>query len=384
MHPLSHVSFTLVLQTLSNPGMTALPDMCNRAEGIMELWMGKEGFQGFQERLDNTKSNMDLSDILEINEIPALNVFHHLILLYVSSNLPDKLKRAKRLLQYMETQQDRVSVNNIFPNTWTYNAILLAMLRQTRQITTFSKGNRDKNRFSSRHQRNSSAGNAVYAMKLLDSMVEHPGSRPDRETFRMLLKLWARTKSPQCGVRAEEILTRMEIYSACSSSAWAIDRSSYQSAMLCMTEAAERGAIGSAKRAMRILDKMESQCNASIVIEDPNICLKSVYNDKLRPESFEYEKVIQTCSRTCIPSDKDVALEIAFDAYNRMIEHGIHPTAGSYSWLLICCANLLPNELNRRLELANHVFQAASDQNKMSQRVLDAFRLAKGEEPDTT
>mmetsp|Transcript_27143 Transcript_27143/g.41599 ORF Transcript_27143/g.41599 Transcript_27143/m.41599 type:complete len:451 (+) Transcript_27143:1-1353(+) len=396
MHQLSHISYSLVLQTLSNPGVKALPDMCARAESLIELWMGKEAFRRLVNA--NEEDDMHASVLLpRTSEVPDLNVFHHLILLYVSSGRPDKMERAKRLLRYMQCNSDK----SHYPNVYTYNGILRGLLHQNRKLMRMYEA--DKGQMDNSCKRDA-AVNSSFAHEMLDTMSDNPWSRPNRETFMLLINMWKSSKSSQGGDRAQELLSRMETYSGISGNDWNIQRDSYQSTMQCWVEAAAAGQAGAAERAYRILLSMETQSGSGSLNfpQDPaggpnmklwsqvdeatltvrNAAALEPYKNYLCPVAFDYNSVMETCSKTCLPSDRDIALEIAFDAYNRMIARGVRPTSRSYSALLNCCAALLPDAPDRRNELARTVFQAASSENKVNDSVLQAFRLAKNGESE--
>jgi len=198
----------------------------------------------------------------------------------------------------------------------------------------------------------------------------------------------------------------------------------YQLAMECWIESAFRSQPSAAMSALALLDRAEGQCRRifpvditsplpsptppppsapgeptpSIIVNDNNNSSKimktlSIYNEAVRPNENVYTSLIKVCANTKRKADMAQALQISFDVYNRMIDHGIQPTANLYAYLLSCCANLMsssssssssyyghssssPLSYRKRMELAETVFEAACHQGQVNNFVLKNLKRA--------
>ena len=84
--------------------------------------------------------------------------------------------------------------------------------------------------------------------------------------------------------------------------------------------------------------------------------------------------IIRACARTCIDNDKPEALEIAFEAYNNMLEENIALSPYTYVQLLKCCQLVDPSAHDQALKLSREIFQAACFHGLVSRHVMHSLK----------
>ena len=401
------ITFNLLLDTLARGGHGVIPNLCNRADAVVERMVGKNNFL----RLvgDNPLKQHYNEEVGSFRVEPDLYTKHLLLRVYAEEGGSKRyLMRARRLLLSMEQSRSemessgRSSINNkrrgtggrewseedfkSLPNRDSYNAVLRSM------VYSGGEPNVQDSILSSRGSQEAHES-ARYGTRLLGDMARHESSQPSKFSFNYVLRLWAKSGAEEAGDRAEELLSKMEVRAVVSTTSKKADSVglspaelprpdalSYQNAIACWGVSAANSYPGAASRAMRLLDAMEAQVNPGFesfgANDSRNYLLDHIYNEAVRPNRYVFTMLIMTCACTQLEEDKSDALRIAFDAYNRMIDAGLTPSSDTYAYLLKCCENLLPHEAQRdqRNELSRTVFDAARDNGAVNSRLLLCLR----------
>jgi hypothetical protein len=359
-------SYSLVLEAYRNAGWKAIPNMIDEAEKLLKSYVGENMFNAVVEY--NEQSVLPKVD---------MQVFESLLYMLTAKITPKRYTRAKNILKCAEdvrmatgpmiASNKNESVES-FPKCSTYNAILVGTRRKIngilRQIERLGEHESEIKRL-----RQAIKEEASYATSCLDRMALHPSSFPDARTFEYLLDLWIDAALPESGERADEILSRMSLRQACAGPTFSVQgRWIYSKALQCWLKSAEASVPGSLHRALRVLDKMEAATGIrttplsavdSYSATEKNIISLVYEKNDIEEIQSAYKAGIYICS--LCTEDPEVALEAAFDLYNRMIAAGILPDEKTFTCLLSCCTNLLPRDRNRREELAKTVIAFAGD-----------------------
>lgn len=348
-----YAPYRLLLDIFLNVGTTALPDVCDRAELVVQRCIGPKVLANL------SKSNADGISVSSDHFFPLL---HRLVTFYVNEGGEDNFHRAVNIVRNMEkarstrkmgrghkTNQGGRPMDAHFPNVTTYNTVMRGIVQRMHKDPS------------------SSADLESLALDMMNDMTLHPSSWPNEVTFKRLLTIIGGRHEP------EEILSRMEVRKA-----FLADRinkmdiqHAYRFALLSLKLAAQDGQPDTARRAQWHLSKMETQSGVSGVslsaLENysdmEKDVMESVYNSHLQPSLDDYNLVIKICSKVQVPSEMESALDIAFQVYENMKARQISPKPKTIEDLLWCCINLLPKDPVRRKEKAGMVLKFAKDQD---------------------
>ena len=365
-------AYSLVLETFRNAGKKALPDMIGRSEHLLKQFCGKDLFYKVVDRNGVPQSNQDLS------------VFESLACMYAEAGGTDKgksLQRAKNILECAEdrrkveqgssTNNDKALTSTMFPSVDVYNVILSGIMKEMKCLKAESRKAADV-RFVQQMMRDE----AMYATSFLDRMVVDRASLPNQVTFARITKIWAFSKLPESGERADEILSRWNIRRACTGPPVENNESIGYQALRCWATSANASIPGALERALRILRKEEASTganktpfnSANAYSDAEKKIIDHVYENRGTALRNQYNAAILVCS--LCRHEPEAALEAAFDIYNRMIAGGMTPIEETFILLISCCSNLLPKESKRRSELAETVVAFARDSGVSTEGII--------------
>jgi len=392
-------SYDIVVNTLYAAGHPVIPDMCDRVDKIMEQMMGKEAYLGW---IGEWKTPPTSPQVIGTTTLqPDMKMHHTLIVIFSTTRNSSYIARARVLLKLVEDHNklfsnegeqgsDMQEKTKNIPSGWpTYRAYnsFLAGLNSLASVEV-KRAWKKKQIAVNGGKYPTIESNAKFAMSLLDSMLHRDASMPNMDTFHYIMRLWSVSGSKYAGERGEELLSRMELHGACNfDELYDVMKSnhlSYEIALECWATSANAMQPGAARRALTLLERMESQCYKIDFKDDRDTKntvqsneLTNIYNSNLSVEketSFVYSAVIHACTLTRLNSDKDDAFRIAFDVYNRMTEHGIIPTQLIFRDLLNCCVLLPASAQKRRIQLSQTVFEAACENGCVDARVLSKLQ----------
>ncbi|KAG7356466.1 PPR: pentatricopeptide repeat domain containing protein [Nitzschia inconspicua] len=219
------------------------------------------------------------------------------------SRAPDAAQKAEAILHYMD-------LNDLVPNTVTYNAILNAI----------AVGNQvDK---------------ALKAEDLVQQMKERcekgQPCEPDVYTYQSLIQAWSKTTLPGAPQKAEEILWYMDVASE-QNDKLTPNAYCFTTVIHCWARSSEKNRARSAYNLLNTLMKRSQ-----------DISINPKKANQLRPNVKTFTAVLNACAR---PSDVVEALDAFAIAKLTMAELSVgvygHPNFLSYAAFLSVCATAL-------------------------------------------
>ena len=357
------------LQLIRIIGQQDIPS--DMVDTVMNNLIGKEAYEALY-----TDENRDLPTKVDYK------VLSELAYIFCTSG-GQHLDRAKVILNKMQKKRnqylDQNENGNIFwstnhPSKTLYNQFILG----TYLLHSEVKGDYEKVvTFKNNHKvQKQIKEDALYATSLLDSMIKHDSSMPAPITYYRLLRLWSMCKSKESGEIAEEILSKMHVQM--SSSFSYEDKKNmenlffqiYQSVLECWKSSLDAQRPGVALRVGLLLDRMSAQRNFDFgsldMIEDAN------KGRKVQDPVHMYNAALKCCAETTLESDKENALKVGFDIFNKMNSENIAPSPLTMMLLLLCCRFAPTHE--KRINLSSQVFEAACEDGVVSKGVLRCLK----------
>jgi hypothetical protein len=184
---------------------------------------------------DSTSTGSDAPTPI-LNLEPNLDTYHWLVDIYSNSTDITNTMRSLSLLRKMiqiRNRESQTSSASFAPSTGTHCKVLRALLARVDDLSEYSIANIAKEMTQN-----------------LDSMVLYGSSLPNHVVYLYLLQLWQKSRSPEAGQYAEEILSRMEI-SEMYQNDLKISSGPYFIALSCWLTSAIAGRSDAAERAYR-------------------------------------------------------------------------------------------------------------------------------------
>jgi hypothetical protein len=356
---------SIVLHCMSVAGISSSPEMCDEADQLMKRALGGASYYKLKGRISSKKGRVDAQ---------ALHLVHFLVQIYASSGEEIRLEGAQRMLEYMK-QKDTEGVGRfiVFPNRDTFNSVLKGLLRRHEAVKRSDPKDRDAVR-----------KDIKYAMGLLDYMLSSKeiGCWPNEVTFALLFRLLSSTKQSDVGELAEELLSKIEIRrSFPGSHDVKINLSAYHHALGCWLEVAcSSSGKGVCERALRLLDKLEVQSMPLLLnhLEARTVAQRiPIYDIDLQPNRNTYKLVMQICAEVKDPAERQQAVDLASDVYQRMADRGITPGEDMDDLLKRCQDKLLASP-EEDTESEQDVVDQESEQDEISTSdyVVESVKLS--------
>jgi hypothetical protein len=204
---------------------------------------------------------------------------------------------------------------------------------------------------------------AIYATKLLDTILTTKPSITNTYSCYRVIRLWGATNSEEAGRRGEEILGKLTIGLLLNKDQHLVRDvvlRAKQSTLENWSASAAAGAPGAACSAFNLLERMRER-----IIEE------NMDDERLRKEmAYLYVAVIRACAKTILECDKELALDIAFETYNKMLDDNVTLTPYLYVQLMKCCQLASSTSHDKAIRLSKEVFQAACMNGLVSRHVL--------------
>ena len=116
---------------------------------------------------------------------------------------------------------------------------------------------------------------------------------------------------------------------------------------------------------------MEVQCGRGLVLDkksDENAeeneeseSIDDIYDTSMRPKNSFYPLVLKICAATRVKQDMSRAMTIAFEIYDKIIEHGMKPSPKTFELMYTCVVNFLDQHPEEEKDkLLQRVFDPAS------------------------
>jgi hypothetical protein len=302
----------IVLHCMAVSGNSSSPEMCDEADQVMKRALGATIFYRFKRRMSANEGKVGTQDI---------HLIHFLVQIYASSGEEMRLKGAQRMLEFVKSKDTKgVGLFIVFPNRDTFNSVLKGILRHHTENKSLP------------NDKESSRRDITYAMGLLDYMLTTKESAcwPNEVTFALLFRLLSALKNWDVGELSEELLSKLEIRrSFPGSHDVKINLSAYHHTLGCWLEVAKSSpGKGVTERALRLLDKLEVQSMPLLLsrLEVRKVGNQfPIYDIDLQPNRITYRLVMQICAEAKDPVERQQAVEVAADVYQRMIDRGITP-----------------------------------------------------------
>ena len=187
--------------------------------------------------LGSSDSHWITSDaVSKLHLEPNLDTYHWLVDIYSTSSEIENTMRSLSLLRKMiqiRNKELQTASASFAPSTGTHSKVLRALLSKVDDLSD-----------------SAIAKIAREMTQSLDSMVLHGSSFPNHIVYFSLLQLWQKSRSPEAGQCAEEILSRMEI-SGMYQNDLKIVSGPYFIALSCWLTSAMAGRSDAAERAYR-------------------------------------------------------------------------------------------------------------------------------------
>ncbi len=336
----------------------------------------------YQEKIDDLMVRMIGKDLYENllrsdgGTVPpefSHHILQDLVHSFASARDRECLDKAKVLLEKMgktrsaalQKDPNFTSWNPKFPFSSSYNSVIMGCVLYGDDV--ISRSIKLKKPVSK--ERKLLYQDAIYAMRLLDSMLGSESSLPQLHTYSRLVRLLSNSMSRNAGKRAEEVLSRMEVQRAFSMDMRSIKDVDLgvkikQAALECWAVSAAAGLPRAAMSASLLFHRLDERLNQEL----------GGNPERRQAKIFFYNAVIKACSETTLQNEKVEALEIAFDMYNRICADEIAPTSLTFVLLLKCCQLLPPSSQDRVMKLSKEIFGEACSNGRVSRHVLFMLR----------
>jgi hypothetical protein len=333
---------SIVLNCMSVAGISSSPEMCDDADSLIKRALGGGPYYKLKGRISSSQGRVDAQ---------ALHLVHFLVQIYASSGEEVRLEGAQRMLEYMKAKDtEGVGRFIVFPNRDTFNSVLKGLLR------------RHEAKRAEPVDKESAQKDIDYSMGLLDFMLasKEIGCWPNEVTFALLFRLLSATRIEDGGEHAEELLSKLEIRrSFPGSHDVKINLSAYNRTLACWLEDTKSSSgEGVCERALRLLDKLEVQSTPLLLshLEARAVAAQRIpiYDIDLQPNRITYKLVMRICAEVKDPVERQQALKLAEDVYQRMVDRGITPGTGT-EHLLKRCQSLLVDSIEEEMEIVDSI-----------------------------
>jgi len=359
------VHCTKLMLILHSIGCDAIPDICRRADFLVNMCVG-------QENLEQVLRNDNLGGLWKIAPanltLPMLNC---LVLVYASSGDPARVILAKKLLLIMLKDDEFKSDTDVaYPNSQTCKSVLAGLVgiddRNRRWTRVSSRGVGEKSRVPTQQELLKEHLN--YGTELLDFMFSRPHCWPDQSYFHSLLRLLLSARPRESGKFADELLSKMQIRECIEISGQSlVTKKTYDFVLRSWLSSAECRDPLAAVRAVEILDMMEAQSLPLLGSRNRKSSSGSqAYTPSVTPDRSTYHLVLKICGAVRIPSEKEDALDRGLSVYRRMKDRGTSPSSDTFSLLFACCA-LLPENSKRRQQVTKQLLEDARSQGNVNE-----------------
>ncbi len=350
----------LKLYRVISPSLLA--DYPKKIDDLMVRMIGKDAYE-----------NLLRSDGGTVPPEFSHHIVQDLVHSFASARDRECLDKAKVLLEKMgktrsaalQNDPNLLTWNPKFPFSSSYNSVIMGCVLYGDDILTRSVNSKRPDS----KERKLLYQDAIYAMRLLDSMLGSESSLPQLHTYSRLVRLLSNSMSRDAGKRAEEVLSRMEMQHAFSMGMRSIKDVDLgvkikQAALECWAVSAAAGLPRAAMSASLLFHRLDERLNQEL----------GGNPERRQAKIFFYNAVIKACSETTLQSEKVEALEIAFDMYNRICADQIAPTSLTFVLLLKCCQLLPPSSQDRVMKLSKEIFGEACSNGRVSRHVLFMLR----------
>ncbi len=249
-------SLNLALSALAKAGRHSPKSICQKTSSLLLKLMGEEQYRNLvkiesHDAFINESSIEFMDDLIvgssnsnritsgtssKLHLEPNLDTYHWLVDIYSTSSDVENTMRSLSLLRKMiriRNKESQTASASFAPSTGTHCKVLRALLSKVDDLSV-----------------GSIAKIAKEMTQSLDSMVLHGSSFPNQIVYLSLLELWQKSRAPEAGQYAEEILSRMEI-SGMYQNDLKISSGPYFIALSCWLTSAMAGRSDAAERAYR-------------------------------------------------------------------------------------------------------------------------------------
>ncbi len=360
----------------------------DRVDGLMSRMMGEEAYVSLC-----TCPNEAIGLPPRVAHGVHPKIFKHLVHLFACTEDAEYINRSRVILDKMITARDHQRLiltstpthgqdeSNIatctstwdtdYPDRGSFNTFISGLLHQAIYMHSLKSD-------ESKYFQHQLVGDALYAAGLLDSMIENESSEPIAVTYHRLIHLWTFCKSKRSGEVAEEILSKMNIHAAISSNVQNFEYllpKTYQSVFDCWTTSAQYGYPGVPRRVEQLINRMNAQQLFDVQqSQRPSSSQSGERNSNSitsKEKNYIYCSAMKCCSETCLDEDKQDALRVALDIYNKMQQEELAPSTFLYFTLLKCC-NFAP--VDDRQRLYSKIFQEACAEGLVTKGMLSFLR----------
>lgn len=347
--------YRMMLQNLIAVGPKLLSDYKFRVDDIMERLIGKQSYE---------KLILDDDSLIDRTIIDHL-ILHDLIHALAITNETNHINKAKVILKKMEATRDAASApsaaTRMLLNPWpsnyptpnSYKSIILGILHSSIDVDDESSVRKVV-----------TIEDAVYATDLLDIILKTKPSMRNVYSCYRVIRLWGATNSEDAGRKGEEILGKMIM-------AILINKDPHimvsdlllrakQSTLENWSVAAAAGAPNAASNAFNLMERIRERSFEANTSEER----------RRKEMAYFYIAVIRACAETVLDHEKEQAIDIAFETYNKMIEDRVTLSPFLFVQLMKCCQLASSSSHGKAIMLSKEVFQAACMNGLVNRHVL--------------
>lgn len=346
--------YRAMLQNLLAVGPKLLSDYKLRVDNLVERLIGKQSYEKLVFDDDSLIDRMIVDHLF----------LHDLIHALAITNEKSHINKAKVILKKMEAIRDAASepsantrmsakswpLNYPMPNS--YKSIILGILHSSIDVDDESPV-----------RKVASVEDAVYATELLNTILTTKPSLRNVYSCYRVIRLWGATNSEDAGRKGEEILGKMILGILINKDQHSVTDlllRAKQSTLENWSIAAAAGSPGAASNAFNLMERMRER-----LIEE------NINDDRRSKEmAYFYIAVIRACAETVLEQEKEQALDIAFETYNKMIEDDVTLTPFLFVQLMKCCQLASSSSHDKAIRLSKEVFQAACMNGLVNRHVL--------------
>lgn len=346
-------TYALALLIMKDMSTKNVPDLCQRAEDIMKKMMGTDAYHKHIRDGESLAQRIDSK------------VLHFLFEIYSASDDPSYLLIAKSLLIAIEEANSsnkhdkKADEKPNYLNVRKYNKFIKKIHDNVQSKVKSMKGNESNVLFIAPQDAEMMSivlNECNYATGLLESMISN-GVIPDKHTFHTVMRTWFASGLKEAGVRSSTILSQMKALSTFLPDIEP-DSKSYEIALKCWVISAATSEKNAASQTLLLLDRMESMMK----------------DEGSYPIEHHFELAIQACSTSNLGDDKENAMAIAFDIYNRMMDRDMIPSSYAFQRLLWCTTFFDTPDHTKTMQLSETVFNAATANDRVNESVLSMLR----------
>jgi hypothetical protein len=342
---------------------------------VMDAWGNRKAPEKAQAILDRMAARYEQTANPDVR--PDTKVYNKLIGAWMKSNADDNAEQAEKILQKMMDQYEELKDSD--------NEAALVSLPNQKSFVQVMRcyGNR-----------RSEAGLAKVrelfdTMKQLYLLSGNEAVQPDTQVYNELISAIANQDKkvmPDSAQQAEAVLYEMMEAANMGNDAMEPNAGTFRAVIYGYKGKTESGVAYKVEKLLELPQGLGVEVNAGMynaaiqVIswtyeqDKAALCWKLVQRMKendIEPTKASYNNVLSACGHTFEPKDPKEVFRIAIEAFNELRDAKyMSPDVTTYGHFLRCCAELLPDNAEKRDSVVKNIFLKCSNDGMVGRFVL--------------